>query len=573
MTTILVRRGTQTQLDGISLTSGELGYTTDNDMLSVGDGTSNFMVGRTLAGTDAAKPASGWIAGRLYFATDTEKLYRDTGSAWTEMDVVPDGSIDLADMADIATDTFIGRANAAGTGVPQALTKTQAQAVLNVTDGADVTNATTVNAAGATMNTDTDVSGNDWVIDEDNLVSNLATKVPTQQSVKAYVDGVVASGIVYKGAYDASANSPDLDTAPSGVSKGDMYTVTTVGTFFTIDLEIGDVLIAEADDATTAAEWTIVQGNIDFDAATIKSLYESNSDTNAFTDSDETIVDAALVDGDFTAQTSGFLKKSSAGVYTVDNSTYQSSLTFGIADTNALKVDDALVADDDFARFTTTGIEGRTAAQVLTDIGAAAMSHDLVTHDTTVTGPQLNTMYSNTHAESHDIASHDTTVTGTQLNAMYLDTHAEVHDLASHDTTVTGTQLNTMYTNSHAESHDIASHDTTATGTELNTLTDGSNADSLHNHSLAGTNISVTENAGDVALYSSTGTDDTIAIATQALCGVLSPTDKTKLDSITLGVADNNVVTVDGTIATNEIAVWTAAGLDGTDTIDGGTFV
>lgn len=58
--------------------------------------------------------------------------------------------------------------------------------------GADITDATNVNAAGATMNTDTDVSGNSWVLDEDNMVSDDATRVPTQQSVKAYVDAEVA---------------------------------------------------------------------------------------------------------------------------------------------------------------------------------------------------------------------------------------------------------------------------------------------------------------------------------------------------------------------------------------------
>jgi hypothetical protein len=36
----------------------------------------------------------------------------------------------------------------------------------------------------------------DDVIDEDNMVSNLATKVPTQQSVKAYVDAVAGGGTV-----------------------------------------------------------------------------------------------------------------------------------------------------------------------------------------------------------------------------------------------------------------------------------------------------------------------------------------------------------------------------------------
>lgn len=36
--------------------------------------------------------------------------------------------------------------------------------------------------------TDTDVSGNSWVLDEDGLTSNSATKVATQQSIKAYID-------------------------------------------------------------------------------------------------------------------------------------------------------------------------------------------------------------------------------------------------------------------------------------------------------------------------------------------------------------------------------------------------
>lgn len=59
--------------------------------------------------------------------------------------------------------------------------------------GADVTDATNVDAAGATMNTDTDVSSVSWVVDEDAMTSNLATKVPTQQSVKAYVDATVVA--------------------------------------------------------------------------------------------------------------------------------------------------------------------------------------------------------------------------------------------------------------------------------------------------------------------------------------------------------------------------------------------
>ena len=55
------------------------------------------------------------------------------------------------------------------------------------------TTAASVDEAGATMNTDTDVSANGWVLDEDGMASDDDTKVPTQRSVKAYVDNATAS--------------------------------------------------------------------------------------------------------------------------------------------------------------------------------------------------------------------------------------------------------------------------------------------------------------------------------------------------------------------------------------------
>lgn len=64
------------------------------------------------------------------------------------------------------------------------------RAAINVEDGADVTDAANVNAAGAVMESDSTTASMAFVIDEDNMVSNSATKVPTQQSVKAYADSV-----------------------------------------------------------------------------------------------------------------------------------------------------------------------------------------------------------------------------------------------------------------------------------------------------------------------------------------------------------------------------------------------
>ena len=101
-----------------------------------------------------------------------------------------------------------------------------------------------------------------WVLDEDTLVSDSAVHVPTQQSVKAYVDSAVSSALTYQGGYNAATNTPDLDTSPSGITTGDTYTVTADGNFFTEAVQIGDMLIAEQDNPTLLSHWTVVQDNI-----------------------------------------------------------------------------------------------------------------------------------------------------------------------------------------------------------------------------------------------------------------------------------------------------------------------
>jgi len=72
------------------------------------------------------------------------------------------------------------------------------------------------------LKADTDVSANGWVIDEDDLSSNLDTKVPTQQSVKAYVDGAGAVNLDYV----PQATSGDY-TVPTGKSFlcGDVFSI------------------------------------------------------------------------------------------------------------------------------------------------------------------------------------------------------------------------------------------------------------------------------------------------------------------------------------------------------------
>lgn len=84
------------------------------------------------------------------------------------------------------------------------------------------------------------------------------------QATQGYVDAIVASEMTFKGGYDAATNTPDLDTAPSGIAIGDTYVTTVAGTFFTQALEIGDTLISKIDNPTVLTDWVIVSKNYDF---------------------------------------------------------------------------------------------------------------------------------------------------------------------------------------------------------------------------------------------------------------------------------------------------------------------
>lgn len=94
----------------------------------------------------------------------------------------------------------------------------------------------------------------------------VATNV--QDAIDEVVDGL-SSLLDYQGGYDANTNTPDLVTPIAGaVEKGYAYTVTVAGTFFTANLEAGDLLISEVDDPAAEADWTIVNRNVNSDDIT-----------------------------------------------------------------------------------------------------------------------------------------------------------------------------------------------------------------------------------------------------------------------------------------------------------------
>ena len=235
---------------------------------------------------------------------------------------------------------------------------------------ADVTDATNVDAAGAVMNSDNTTAAMSFVVDEDNMSSDSATKVPTQQSVKAYVDtevagvvdsapsalntlnelaaalgddanfsttvtnsigtklplagGTMTGNIVMSGSQtvdgrDVSADGAKLDGIESGATADQT------------DAEIRAAVEAASDsNVFTDADHTKLNGieasaTADQTDAEIKTAYENNSDTNAFTDAEKTKLSGIETSADVTDATN----VAAAGAAMLSGAAFTGDITFG----------------------------------------------------------------------------------------------------------------------------------------------------------------------------------------------------------------------------------------------------
>ena len=156
--------------DGSTYSLDDLNYTTTN------------YAGTITAGVDASKPTSP-TAKDIYYALDTQKNYFcRVGGTWDY-----DGVFD-----DLTVDGALGVTGAATLASTLAVTG-------NVTVGGGVTVTGSVNLGGNLSIDGSPLIGS--ILDEDNMVSDSATSLATQQSIKAYIDSLIPSSDVIVKAY------------------------------------------------------------------------------------------------------------------------------------------------------------------------------------------------------------------------------------------------------------------------------------------------------------------------------------------------------------------------------------
>ena len=219
-------------------------------------------------GTAPANP----VSGQIYYNSSDNYVYYYNGTAWTSF---------AGDIEEITTSTANQLTVTNGAGPVAQLAIITATVANNGTALAtgdqiyDFVIGTPISdLAAATSNLDLG----------SNKLINVTDPTNAQDgATKAYVDAAVVGGLTYKGGYNATSNTPALDSRATqiAVTQGDAYTVTTAGTFYGENVEIGDFLIAETNinaGSGSLSDWTRVQSNIDLataaatDAAAVKGI-------------------------------------------------------------------------------------------------------------------------------------------------------------------------------------------------------------------------------------------------------------------------------------------------------------
>ena len=239
----------------------------------------------------------------------------------------------------------------------------------------------------------TDSANMTWDASEDDLILNGAARivVPEGQLVlgSTAVSSTAAELNILDGvtATASELNLLDGDTSVGGsitIADTDGFVVNDGGTMKTIPASdittyvgAGDITGITAGDGLSG---TTTSGNASLavDLGTNSGLEFSSNKlqiAKGISQHDVAQFTSGVADDDFLRVDGTVIEGRSASEVLSDIGG-QAALTFGISNTNAVKIDSASVADDEYARFTANGLESRSTSEVLSDISAAPAAGD-----------------------------------------------------------------------------------------------------------------------------------------------------------------------------------------------------
>lgn len=255
------------------------------------------------------------VQGQVYFNTTDKKIYYYDSTAWIDIsgdirDVIGgsgltaanvDGAVTLDVNVDNATieisaDTLRVKDLGISTGKLADSAVTTIKINANAVTFAKIQQIAALRVLGNMGGGVADVAEVTVITD---MVNASSTTLATSSAIKTYVDGAVGALGNLEGGWDASSGSFPVGSAPvAGTKKGDYWYVTTAGTTGGIVFNVGDVIIANKDAASTssAADWIALEVNRGQATTTVLGLVTlaTDAEVQTGTDSNKAVTPSSL---------------------------------------------------------------------------------------------------------------------------------------------------------------------------------------------------------------------------------------------------------------------------------------